>query len=215
MKSLAYNFNRAFPALASTEFFGGCTISEPLNYGTDKFQELQIQGIDGFLFPHDLSSKASSFAKKCRGKSCLYCDCDGIMLIERSGKKYLVVCELKSSFDSDEIAHAKDQLVGSYIKMVGILSTLQNFNRDEYEVRGVIASFEPSDEAIDALTKCEGDPKKRFTLRLANDKKYMMPSIKCQKSFSPFDVRDFEIFYVPVPNRSITHTIDLPSLLGI
>ena len=215
MKTLALNFSSAFPNFTPTEFSGSCTISEPSNIGTKKFQKLTITGTDGYLFPHGLASKSSSFAESSGSKLCLRCDCDGILLIEHNEKKYLVVCELKSSFSSEKKKKKKDQLVGSYIKMVGILSTLQNFKRDEYEVKGVIASFEPSNEAIDALTKSEDDPKKRFALRLQSEKMYHMSENKCQKFFKPLDIRDFDIFYVPVPNKEIEHKVDIISLLRI
>lgn len=215
MKTLALNFGSAFPNFAPTEFSGSCTIYEPQNKGTNKFQKLTITGTDGYLFPHDLASKSSSFAISSGSKQCLCRDCDGILLIEHNDKKYLIVCELKSLFSSDEIVKAKDQLVGSYIKMIGILSTLQNFKKEDYEVKGIIASFEPSSEIIDALTKSEDDPKKRFAYRLQYEKKYHMPENKCKNFFKPLDVRDFDIFYVPVPDRAIEYKVDIISLLRI
>lgn len=212
MKTLADNFSTAFPIFATTEFHGTCVINETQNHDTKCFQELQLTGFDGYLFPQDLAEKSSSFAKKSNHVGILRKDCDGIILFEKNGQKYMLFCELKSSFVLEDIKKAKDQIIGTSVKMKGICSTLQGYDLNEYKPLGLIASFEPTDEQISNISKSD-DKGAYFAIQLNASKKYSMPSDKCNKYFYPLAIGDFVIYYIPVPGHAINYSVDINTVL--
>ncbi len=212
MKVVTDNFNKAYPDLASQSFTGTCYIDEHDNNETDKFQQAVLTGLDGFIFPHELMGKASSFASMAGHKGVLTLDCDQVVLFEREGQKYILLCELKSSYICDNIVHAKDQIVGSIVKMKSLLASLQGFDKSEYKIIGLIVSFEPTEEQITNITKDEG-PKSAFAIRLQADKKYSMPAAKTDRFFKPLEVGDIDLYYVAVPDRKTTYTIDISMLI--
>ena len=213
MELLARNFCAAYPDVTPIIFKGQCKVEEPKNKksGTG-FLQIEFKGIDGVSFPHELANKASSFASKVNHTGILLQDCDGIVLFEKDGQKYMLFCELKSTFSTEEIAKAKNQLVGSYIKMKGILSTLQGYDNNTYKPIGVIVSFEPTQEQLNAISKRD-DRHSHFAISLNTKKIYCMHSSKCNSFFHPFAVGDFDIYYVGVPNRQQIYSVDLYNII--
>lgn len=212
MKTVTDNFNKAFPNLASKSFTGTCYIDEHDNDNTDKFQRAVLTGLEGYVFPHELMGRASTFASSSGHKGVLALDCDQVVLFEHNGQKYILLCELKSSYTCDNIAHAKDQIVGSSVKMRSLLSFLQGFDKSEYKIIGLIVSFEPTEEQITNITKNEGS-KSAFAIRLQADKKYIMPAAKTNRFFKPLEVGDIDLYHVAVPGRKTTYTIDISTLI--
>ena len=212
MSLLADNFNKAYPGVMSKNFEGTCSITEPLNSGTEKFQEIVLTGLDGVIFPHELACKTSSFPQIAEHTGVLRYDCDGIVIFEKNGEKYILFCELKSSFVLDDITHAKDQLIGSSVKMKGLLSTLQGFDINDYKYIGLIVSFEPTQEQLTNISK-KDDPKASFAISLNSNKYYSMPANKCDEFFHPLAVGSFNIFYISVPNHRTKYTVDIDSFL--
>lgn len=212
MRQLANNFTAAFPVFPSIPFNGSCNIEEPKNFNTNNFQRIELTGFAGFAFPHELASGTSSFASVAKHTGVMTLDCDGIVMFEKNGQKYMLFCELKSSYVKDDIVHAKDQLVGSSVKMKGLLSTLQGYNRDEYKYIGLIVSFEPTQEQLASYGKLT-DRGASFVIRLNHDKRYLMPAANCNTYFHPLAVDDFNIYYVPVPNRQTTFSVDINTII--
>lgn len=66
-------------------------------------------------------------------------DCDGIIMFEEDGNKYVFLSELKSSFSSQDLYHAKDQLISSYIKVNMILHLLPGYRKQDYVFKAFIA----------------------------------------------------------------------------
>lgn len=198
--------------MAALPFEGTCNLDEHENDETDKFQRIVLTGLDGYVFPHELMGKASSFPGKAGHEGVLTLDCDGVLLFERGGQKYILICELKSSYTSERIIHAKDQIIGSCVKMRSLLSSLQGFDESEYKAIGLIVSFEPTQEQITSFTKNEGT-KYTFLLRLQAEKKYSMPAARTNRFFHPLKVGDFDIYYVAVPDRQTTYTVDINTFL--
>lgn len=212
MKTVTDNFNKAYPDLASSSFTGTCCINEHDNGNTDKFQQAVLTGLDGYIFPHELMGRASSFASMSGHKGVLALDCEQVVLFEHNGKKYILLCELKSNYICENIVHAKDQIVGSSVKMKSLLSSLQGFDKSEYKIIGLIVSFEPTEEQITNITKNEG-PKSAFAIRLQADKKYSMPAARTNRFFKPLEVGDIDLYYVAVPDRRTAYTIDIGTLM--
>lgn len=215
MNTLKSHFNKVYPVFAATSFTGSCVIEEPKNAGKDALQQLSLTGLDGHSFPHELVAKTVPFATaaqktiaKEKPVGVIRTDCDKVILFERDGQKYILFCELKSTFSPDEIAHAKDQIVGSWIKMRSLFQTLQNVNIDEYKPIGLIASFMPTDEILSMVSKNE-DRKSSFAITLNANRKYSMPANKTNKYYHPLVVGDIDLFYLPVPDRLKTYTVDV------
>lgn len=219
MNTLISDFNRAYPVYASTSFEGSCIVEEPDNLGKDALQQLVLTGFSGYGFPHELVAKTASFANSAQPLSSgedsiavMRLDCDKIILFERDGQKYMLFCELKSTFSADVIAKAKDQIVGSIVKMRSLLQTLQTYNFSEYKPIGLIVSFQPTEEQMNMVSKNE-DHKSAFAVRLHSKKKYTMPSSRTNRYFYPLNVGDVDLFYFAVPDRQKSYKVDINSII--
>lgn len=208
MDKLVKNFDQTYPNYASTKFVGSCSIKEPNNFGTNKFYEIQLNSLNGFQFPHDLAEKTSSFPKIANHNGFLIKDCDGILLFEKNGQKYILFCELKSSYILEDIVKAKNQLVGSFVKFKGLLSCIQGYEQKDYKPIGLIVSFEPTQEQLTNISKIQ-DNRSSFAISLNRNRYYIMPADKCDKFFCPLAVGCFEIYYVAVPDHKTTFSIDI------
>lgn len=224
MKTLTDNFNKVYPKFASQPFFEKCVVEDfdnkksnedPQIVNPKKFQSITLEGFSGYSFPHELANKITSFASSAshdEHDKILLKNCDGIVLFEKNDQKYLLFCELKSSYSLEEIAKAKEQIVGSLINMNGILSTLQGYNLSEYKILGLIASFEPTDEQLSFISK-QQSLKASFVTELQANRVYKMPAYKTQKFYSPLSIRDVDIYYIPVPGRKVDYSVDINTVL--
>lgn len=212
MDRLIEHFNKLYPYYNTQNFTGACKICEVENVGANNLLELEITGINGELFPHFLPKDATSFYSKANSPNVLLLDCDGIFFTEYNGRKIVFLCELKSSFATESIIHAKEQLVGSYLKLHALFSLLQAYNKEDLEVRGIIASFLPTEETLSYLKNME-DIKTRFCVRLYAEQQYLMQRQKCVNFYSPMCMQDFMIHYIGVPYKASAHSVDINTIL--
>lgn len=220
MKTLKINFDKAYPAFSPEYFTDSCKVEEPENADKVAFRELTLTGFDGYSFPHDLVANTVTFADRAQnnllrsGNHCgvMRLNCDKVVLFELEGQKYMLFCELKSTFSSYEIGHAKDQIVGSLVKIRSLFHTLQEVKLDEYKPIGLIVSFQPTDEQINALSKNE-DMKSVFAIRLNADRKYNMPEVNTNRYFHPLNVGTIDFYYLPVPERQKTYSVDINTII--
>ena len=212
MYQLACHFDNVYPGFKTTNFKRTCSFSEPANKDNGKFQEITLSGFNGIQFPHELASKTSSFPHIAEHNGVLKLDCDGIIIFEKNGEKYILFCELKSSYILEDITHAKDQLIGSSVKMKGLLSTLQGFNINDYKYIGLIVSFEATQEQLTTISK-KDNAEASFAISLNSNKYYSMPADKCDNFYNHLAVGRFDIYYISVPNRQTSFTVDVNSFL--
>lgn len=220
MKTLKINFDKAYPAFSPEYFTDSCKVEEPENADKEAFRELTLTGFDGYSFPHDLVANTVTFADRAQnnllssGNHCgvMRLNCDKVVLFELYGQKYMLFCELKSTFSSYEIGHAKDQIVGSLVKIRSLFHTLQGVKLDEYRPIGLIVSFQPTDEQINALSKNE-DMKSVFAIRLNAERKYNMPEVKTNRYFHPLNVGTIDFYYLPVPGRQKMYSVDINTII--
>lgn len=66
--------------------------------------------------------------------------CDGILVLEKDGRKYVAVLECKSGF-TDVKKRAIEQIPASYIKAMSILNEFTTFNKQDYMIFGLIVSY--------------------------------------------------------------------------
>ena len=90
---------------------------------------------------------------------------------------------------------------------------LQGVILDEYKPIGLIVSFQPTDEQISALSK-NYDMKSAFAIKLNAERKYHMPEAKTNKYFHPLNVGTIDLYYLPVPGRQKTYSVDINKILS-
>lgn len=219
MKQLIDEFNKVYPAYQSSDITD-CTFDEDENIGKpDTFQHLTINGINACLIPKHITKHITTFYNTAKSLEALRKDPDGIFLIEEGGMKYIYIVEMKSSYTASNIIKAKEQVVGTYLKLHSLFSLLQSYNASEWIVRGIIASFSPSAERVqDFIRKKDQKDKKDiasyFCYNFQRDKKYIMPEKNCKAFFSPLNVPEIALYYVAVPGKADSHTVDFKNIIA-
>lgn len=79
--------------------------------------------------------------------------CDGVLIIEQQGQKYLVFIELKSDYTSGNIRKAEIQLCASYLRIMALLNCMEDFQPDEYRKCGIIVSHPLNQEKLNLILK--------------------------------------------------------------
>ena len=82
----------------------------------------------------------TSFFQKYESGRIFYMDCDGILIFGKDSRKTLVLCELKSNYDTTKIYKAYQQILSSCIKFRLLLNLLPNYRAEEWDVKGFIFS---------------------------------------------------------------------------
>ena len=80
-------------------------------------------------------------------------DSDGFLITNVNGRKTIVVSELKSSLDSNDLLKAYKQIVFTYIKIHMLLSLCSTFKIEDFDVIGIIACKPPMDEKQQTFLK--------------------------------------------------------------
>lgn len=88
-----------------------------------------------------LHKATSAYYKDNQGKPEIQHDCDGIMLIHHNNNDYLVIMELKSAYNKENIEKAEKQIAASLFRMICRLKPLNSFNIHNCKVCGMIASL--------------------------------------------------------------------------
>ena len=137
---------------------------------------------------------------------------DGIIFAEVDGRKCLFVCELKSSFGVAQISHAKEQIVGTLLRLQAQLSILQSL--PEWEYHGVIVSYEPTGSQLVVASKLTSRDAS-FSRYLCAKKHKLISSSIANKYYAPLALPDVNIHYVAVPDRQNEYQVDLRELLRL
>lgn len=66
--------------------------------------------------------------------------CDSVMIIERKEEKFIVFIELKSEYSNTNIRKAEKQLCASYLRIMFLLSCIENEDLLQYKKCGIIVS---------------------------------------------------------------------------
>lgn len=217
MRRLIEEYNKLYPNYASTGVVeADCSFAEMSNSNRpDTLQQLTVNGMDGIVIPSIIVKDDSSIFKRAGSNDILAEDCDGIFFTERDGRKYIYLCELKSSFSTQQINKAKNQIIGSYLKLHSLLCLLQSYNPAEWTVKGIIASFPPKAEQRAYLLRQKeaGDEVCNFCYNLNRDKRYHMPEVNCRRFHFPMNVPDLTLHYVSVPDKSANFAVDFTELV--
>ena len=155
-------------------------------------------------------------------------DCDGICLLELNGRNILLVIEVKSGFNEVK-KKGFEQLVASYVKIRGILQSIEGYNPAEYEEIGLLVSYPPGGNLSIPKTNMIGIKKDRIAptvldrlnninstkLRVDNEIMLELNDYKvdaCHVNPAMYN-RQLRVKHVSVPNQVSSETIDLDSYL--
>ena len=137
------DLKKLFPTYVSTDYFRGSLAIRERDSQAKK-KEVVWTNSDFQNIEQKIVKDMTSFFQMANSGDIFYHDCDGIMIFEENGKKYMFFSELKSTFDSTDVYHAKDQIISSYIKINMLLNLLPNYKAEDYIVKGFIFSYPPS-----------------------------------------------------------------------
>lgn len=73
-------------------------------------------------------------------------DCDGCAIIYHNGKKYILLVEMKSRFDTTKISKAYKQALITLLKNHMLFSLCDGYNITEYDISILIACLPPNDD---------------------------------------------------------------------
>ena len=98
------------------------------------------KNLAGQVCDTELVKGMTSFFQKYESGRVFYMDCDGILIFGKDSRKTLVLCELKSNYDTTKIYKAYQQILSSCIKFRLLLNLLPSYRAEEWDVKGFIFS---------------------------------------------------------------------------
>lgn len=175
---------------------------------------------------NSLLKESSSIYKKIDANISLKKDCDGILLVEKESKHYLVLIELKSRFNS-EINKAIYQLVTSDVRIKHKLSAIDTYIPNEYQEIGVVISFPPKNEISDkdvierrnnfitgiydsVTDRCKHKFKKGESITLQPSD---FPELAALNICRNINISNLQLFNVQVQEGSSSTTVNLDEIL--
>lgn len=198
------DFNKLFSKYNMTYEKNSVTINETTNEA--KVKSITWQNSCFQNFDTHLAKDMTSFFQIAKASDLFYDDCDGLILFNEDGQKYMFFNELKSTFDSREIYHARNQLISTYLKFNLLFHLLQGYDPNDYIVKGFIFSLPADKNTIRDLYKETFLPKGRrraeatFTCDLCYNKLQ-----KCE--IEPVDC--YEIKSQPIADRGIFRKMEI------
>lgn len=212
MEKTLEEYNKLFPAFSVTEFTGDCEVVETNPASDRDFQKLTISDSKGFVFPRTYAGESISFYSKAKSPAPMLSNCDGLFFAKIGERKCLFACELKSSFDSDTIFHAREQIIGTILRFRAHANMLQT--RPNWEYHGVIVSYEPSIEKLVGLKKLTNN-EARFAQALCALRHKDFYGNIANSYYYPLDMPDLRFHYIGVPNRQNTYNIPIQTLVNL
>lgn len=79
--------------------------------------------------------------------------CDGVLVVEVKGNKYLIFIELKSDYTPDNISKAEKQICASYLRISMLLNGIRDIDLKDYKKCGIIVSHPLNAERMTKLQK--------------------------------------------------------------
>lgn len=116
------------------------TLSEKQN-ASDKLNRVafSLSG-NAINIRNEILSKTSEGYRKISESLSFRKDCDGLVLIDKDDKHYLVFIELKSGF-GDVANKAVFQIASSYVRLKHYLSAIDTYSPNDYQEIGIIISY--------------------------------------------------------------------------
>lgn len=212
MNTAIAEFNLLYPRFEAHSFNTQCEVVETNPRTPSDFQRFVVKDACGYVFPRELAKATISFYDKAGCPDPMRLNCDGIFCTEVNNKKCMFLCELKSTFDSSQIFHAREQIIGTLMRLKAKASILQT--QVDWEYHGVIVSYEPTDRQLDALNKLSSNDG-RFAKTLCAKRHKVIRNELAQKYYHPLSIPDLNIHYVAVPNRNPEYELDMQTLINL
>lgn len=199
------DLKKLFPAYVSTGYsLRSLTIKE-----TDiqaKVKEVIWTNSDFQNIEQKVVKDMTSFFQKAGTDDIFHHDCDGIMIFEEGGKKYMFFSELKSTFDSSDIYTAKDQIISSYLKINMLLNLLQNYKTEDYIVKGFIFSYPPPPSYIYELNRSRYFPEKS---KYKTESEFILDICHFGTSTKLTPLSCHKLKGLPLGDRGVFHEIEI------
>ena len=212
MEPAIEEFNLLYPNYLISSIDGSVELVETCPRSDLDYRRLVVTGCMGYVFPREFAADSVAFYGKANSRPPMMYNSDGIFLAEIKGRKCLFICELKSSFASAQIARAKEQIIGTLLRLKAQMSILQS--NPNWEYHGVIVSYAPTEAQLIAVNKLtSGDG--WFSRYLYVRGHRLIDSETADKYYRPLALPDINIHYVAVPNRQTEFQMDLQSLLAL
>lgn len=142
---------------------GKAVIEEKKNKGKEgKLQRVTLLSEGDFIECRNsyLQRTREAFKKVNRDLS-FQKDCDGIFLLNKNGKQYFIIIELKSGFDSK----AFYQIASSYIRCKAMLKNIATFDSTQgYEEKAFIISYSDNEEKFNSESNASIFASKRYIM---------------------------------------------------
>ncbi len=212
MEQAIEEFNKLYPHFEVLPFEDTCEIIETAPASEKDFKRLVLTHINGYVFPREFAGATISFFVKAESPNPMRLNSDGIFFSDIDGRKCLFVCELKSSFDTTQIFHAREQIIGTLLRLRAKVSMQQT--QPNWEYHGIIASYKPTMDQLIGINKLTSNDAK-FSKHLISKKHKMIKGEIANNYYKPLAIPDIEIHYVGVPNRNNEFQLDLKSLLSM
>ena len=133
-------------------------------------------------------------------------DCDGICLLHRGDRKFLIFTEVKSSFSTME-EKAYFQLITSYVRCKVFLSTLEDYTPSEYEEVALVISYPFVDKPISDNSQYQ-ESRQSIYGKYASLKKRYRRQLGANSQLD-MNVADFEIDKLHLKNGLINESLHL------
>lgn len=207
MAGIIDEFGTLYPNFSFSPVNGRCIIKDEDTENKPKdFLELTIENFVGHQLPYSFAGQSTSFYNKAASKAPMQSNCDGLLYSEYLNQKVFTLIELKSGFNTDNIDHAKEQILGTLMRLKAQISILQSYSGD-YVFRGVIASYTPTTELLTNIKTMTSHGAK-FAKTMASLGHVHLEKSVCNRFYSPLDVPDIDIKYIPIPFGHQHYTID-------
>ncbi len=114
------------------------TVTENTPNAGIKNLHINMGGLDFCAFNEDLT-KGMKHITTDRSSILFDKECDGIAFIENTGKKRIVFCDLKSTFDSGKVRYGFYQNLISFLKMHMLLSICNGYDLMDFDIDFIVA----------------------------------------------------------------------------
>ncbi len=92
---------------------------------------------------HQMAKDMTSFFTLAGSPEVFNHDCDGVVIFELDGRKYMFLTELKSGFSTEVLMKAKTQIISSFLKTNMLLHLSSCYRLEDYIVKGFIVGRSP------------------------------------------------------------------------
>ena len=172
-----------------------------------KVKKVTWVGSDFDHFDHTLAKDLKQFFESAGSPDVFMHDCDGVILFEEEGKKYMFLTELKSTFSTQRLHEAKTQIASSFLKTNMLLHLSLCYKLEDYIVKGFIVGRPPKSDFKVNLHKGSmlSDKQKEREYELA--KRLLILNPTKSSTFRPYEL--YCLRELPLGDRGIFPEIEL------